>query len=203
MDGFPKLYAPDEADGPAENKPRDGDVLAFRACGFISALIRRVTCARVTHVGFLVTIRGRKCVLEAREFKGVRLVPLSIYTSDSTCRVDWLRLKDEAYSISRWTVINEAFDHLGQRYASPWQFLRSWGLVSSTLADWLGWPADTDATRFFCSEFVLACLRRAGYAANGHFEPARTAPGDIVELRCLQPMGELDPHTLEPIGAAA
>lgn len=167
------------------NSPVDGDVLAFRGCGFWSNAIKFRTTARVSHVGFAYRHHGELWVIEAKEAIGVRLVPLAIYLANTAIQIDWHPLAADAHHIDRGLLIELALQDVGKPYASTWQFLRSWGLVSRRLADHFGWPADTNPGRFFCSEFILAKLRGAGYYANGHYIPAQSSPGDVLELECV------------------
>ena len=178
-----------------ENRGRiqDGDVLAFRGTAVFSRLIQTVTQSRVSHVGFAVWLRrwDRLAVLEALEPGGIRLHPLRQRLKDGES-VDWYKLNDTG--ISRATLVESAFEHWGKRYASPWQFARSWGVLSSWLADMLGGDPDTNPDRFFCSELVAHCLGRAGYSIDDPAwkVPARMAPGDVCELPVLHRMGRLE-----------
>ena len=171
---------------------RDGDVLAFRGTAAFSRLIQWRTRARVSHVGFAVWLPkwDRLAVLEAMEPGGVRLHPLRKRIADGEW-VDWYKTDD---AVDRSALISAAFEHWGKRYASPWQFLRSWGWVSRLVVDKLNRPADTNPDRFFCSEFVAHCLKRAGYVCNDPVwtEPAKMAPADVVELPVLRRKGKLE-----------
>jgi hypothetical protein len=168
----------------ARDQIKDGDVLAFRLdrLSIFSQLISLVTRSRVTHVGFAVRYRNRLCVLEALEGKGVRLHPVSIIIATGR-DVDWYQL--QAADNKRMVVVARAFNHWGKRYASPLQFLRSWGVITSALCDWLRIPIDTNEQRFFCSEFVHRCLKPKS------IEAAKMAPADIIELPELKRMGTL------------
>lgn len=167
------------------NSPQDGDILAFRGVGFWSAAIKVRTTGRVSHVGFAYRLDGELWVIEAKEKIGVRLVPLALYLANSAVEVDWHPLLADEHHIRRDLLVTLARADVGKPYASIWQFLRSWGLISRRLADHFGWPADTNEGRFFCSEFVLAKLRGAGYYANGRRIPAQSSPADVLELDCV------------------
>lgn len=167
---------------------RDGDVLAFKSKGFWSAAIRLRTESRISHVGFAIRVRGILCALEARERQGVRIFPLRRYAEDPSYEVDWYRLRAEEFNLQRASVIEAALEQWGKLYASPWQFVRSFGRIAEPLADYLGVPKSVNPDRFFCSEFVLQCLRRASYLGNPQYLPEQAAPGDIVELDCLERM---------------
>jgi len=172
---------------------QDGDVLAFRGTRVFSKLIQFWTNARVSHVGFAVWLRqwDRLAVLEAMEPGGIRLYPLRKSITDGEW-VDWYRL--DGGKVHRATVVETAFTHWGKRYASPLQFLRSWGAICRRVGDFLGRKVDTDPDRFFCSELVAHCLAQAGYVCEDPAwkVPARMAPQDIVELPVLRRMGKLE-----------
>lgn len=171
---------------------RSGDVLAFYGHGLIATAIRFRTLSRCTHVGFALWFRGRLCVLEAREFKGVRLFPVGRYLSDPDLKIVHYELLDEGYGINRSVVVDSALSHWGKRYASTWQFLRSYGLVTRRMADRLGLAPDTNPERFYCSEYVQDSLREGGYKGEGSSRPpAETSPGDVLELPCLSRRGTL------------
>lgn len=173
---------------------KTGDVLAFRSCTLWSRLIRLRTFSRVSHVGFAIWIRGKLCVIEAVEWYAIRVWPLEHYLEDQRYQVDHYELLDERYGIDRQLVIDTAWDLLGKRYASHWQFVRSWGLLTRRIANRLGWEIDTDPGRYHCSETVLHCLRAGGYRGDGisgEKDPSETSPGDIVELPCLHHAGAI------------
>ena len=174
---------------------RDGDVLAFRGKSFFSKLIRIRTLARVTHVGLALWVRDRLCVLEAREWHGVRMFPLSRYLADGE-EVEWHQLESrQVPDKSRRAVVESGLSHWGERYASPYQFLRSWGWLTKWVANRRGLPVDTNRNRLFCSELVAEALLAGGImpraAKAGTITPAKTSPGDVVEWTCLRNRGRL------------
>ena len=172
---------------------QDGDVLAFESVGLISRLIRLRTSSHISHVGFACWSRGIQMVLESREGNGVRLFPLEVYLKrNPKLVVHVYKLQAAEYDIERHAVIESAYADLGQDYASPWQFLRSWGLITKRVADRLGIPADVDADRLFCSEYVTKHIRAGGYIGHGLdiVKPAaQTDPGDVVRMACLNRVG--------------
>jgi hypothetical protein len=96
-------------------------------------------------------------------------------------------------ALDRELVVAFALSKWGLRYASPWQFFRSWGWLSRWWANRRGLPADTNDARFFCSELVLDALRTGGYKGEGYDKPAaQTSPGDVIELPCLHRRGRLE-----------
>lgn len=169
----------------------DGDLLAFHGRTIFSWWIRVVTKQRVTHVGIAVWIRGRLYVLEAVEGRGVRIHPLDDYLRDRKLRVDWHELYATQYGVDVEKLLDEAFANVGKRYAPWWQFFRSWGVLTRWIAGLMEWALDCDDERFFCSEHVLWCLRRAGYTGEGYRDTATATPGDVCELPCFHRVGQL------------
>jgi len=176
-------------------KIRDGDVLAFRGTRWWSWLIRFFTQSRISHVGFAIWIHDRLCVMEALEGRGIRIFPVSKCLEDGEW-IDWYELhKPEDNKIDRDTLVATALSHWGKQYAPWWQFVRTWGRWTRRYLDKKGVPLDVDPDRFFCSEFVLTCLRMSGYLGDGfaaNLSPAAASPGDIIELPCLHRMGKLE-----------
>lgn len=172
------------------NQIATGDVLAFRSDTFWSRLIRLRTFSRVSHVGFAAWVHNRLCVIEAVEWYAIRVWPINRYLEDPRYVVEHYQLLDAEYQIDRRAVVDTAWGLWGSRYASPLQFLRSWGLFTSWLGNKLGWSKDTDSNRYHCSETVLSCLIAGGYVGEGFDKnPAEVSPGDIVQLPCLQRKG--------------
>lgn len=58
---------------------KSGDLLAWSGRGFIGRLVRFSTASSWSHVGIAYVMGGRTWVIEAREFAGVQIVPLSSY----------------------------------------------------------------------------------------------------------------------------
>ena len=80
--------------------------------------------------------------------------------------------------------------HWGERYASPWQFVRSFSVLTKWVCDRLKIKRDTNEKRFFCSEFVVNCLIAVGLDVED--DPARMSPADVIELPCLLQRGILE-----------
>ena len=175
----------------AREKIRNGDILAFRGNRCFSWLIKFRTLSRVSHVGIAIWFNNRLCCLEAMEGSGVRLFPVSKFIEDGDW-VDWYEPYDE--SVSRKQMVKYGLTCWGKRYASIWQFIRSWSIVCRRYFDKNLAAPDTNQERFFCSEVVMAEHKEGGYDGEGYERPpARTSPGDIVELPCLHRMGRLTP----------
>lgn len=172
---------------------QSGDVILFRGNRFWSSLIRLRTASVFTHTGIVARLAAgntdRVFLLESKERRGVQIVPLSAIVQQHGT-VDWFALSEQhtlyggargtTRTINRDAVVGYALSRVGKRYASVWQFLRSWGLLSRRLADRLGCPDDTDPERQFCSEFVLNALLEGGLPNYGGLIPARTSPGELA-----------------------
>jgi uncharacterized protein YycO len=169
---------------------RNGDVLAFRydPKSFFSQLISFRTRSRISHVGILVRFYDRLCVVEALEGRGVRVFPVSTLLKQGRTLV-WYQTTLPV-NLNRFAICNAALSHWGQRYASPWQFVRSFGLLTRWICDRLKIKRDTNKERFFCSEFVVTCLQEAGIDIDA--DPATMSPGDVIELPCLIQRGVLE-----------
>lgn len=170
---------------------QSGDLILFRGRKFWSRLITLRTASIYTHVGIVVRLTSgnteRVFMVESKEWRGVQMLPLSSVIA-SEGQADWFALADAhtlyggdglTRTISRDAVIDYSLSRVGKRYASVWQFLRSWGVVSRGLADRFGLADDVDADRQFCSEFVLNALTSAGMPAGG-MVAARTSPGELA-----------------------
>lgn len=164
-----------------------GDLLFFRGQSLWSRIIRWRSRSEYSHVGIALRTGHplpELCVIEAIEGHGVRLVPFQVWL-DWGCEIDVFSVKH----VHRQQTLGEAVKHLGCQYASPIQFVRSWGLLARRLARWLGRPADTDRQRFFCSELVATALQAGG--ATLPMSPAAMTPGDVSTLEILQHKGRL------------
>ncbi len=186
---------------------RDGDLILVRGRSWLAWLIRLRTSSPFAHCGLAmwVAVGGerRLCVFEAMEGIGVQLIPLSTVlardgafswygtwsditttgTSDSHgCRVQ---------KIDHKQIVAFALQHWGKRYASPWQFVRSFSCLIRRCADWMGFPIDTDPERFYCAEYVIGGMTRAGWWSSQYLDPAETTPGDVARMACFYPKGEV------------
>ena len=166
-----------------------GDVIAFEVApwSLFSQLISLWTRSRYSHVGLVMKVHGRLAVIEALEGRGVRIHPLSRLVR--TRRLDWFKL--DKTQVNRVALVGDALSHWGQRYASPWQFIRSFSILTRRFLDKWGAPGDTNDERFFCSEFVMHAMRRGGYKGEGP-DDAKATPDDITRLPCLTRQGRLE-----------
>lgn len=180
---------------------KTGDVLLFRGKGsFWSWLIKLVTRSRYSHAGLALRIRvgdsERLCVLEAFEGVGVRVLPLEFVLRNRPSSIDWFPLRCSDCVVSdarRELVAGYLLEKWGCRYASPWQFVRSFSYTGRLIRRCLGLTTDTDPERFFCSEVVADALKFGGFCESdfSEREAAELSPGDISEFTCLQREGTL------------
>lgn len=169
---------------------QNGDVLAFGYVrrSFFSQLISLVTRSRISHVGIAIRFYNRLCVIEALEGRGVRVFPISTLLKQGR-KIVWYQTRVPV-GVKRFEICESALRHWGKRYASPWQFLRSFSLLTKRICDRLGIQVDTNEERFFCSEFVVDCLSGAGIQIDA--DAAEMSPADVIELPCLLARGTLE-----------
>lgn len=169
-----------------------GDLLFFRGRLLHSRLIQFWTRSVYSHVGVAVWLESgpirRLFVVEALEGKGVRIYPLSRYLS-AGADVDWYAVTDSAFD--RTGAAAWALAQVGLHYASPWQMLRSFGLITKWLCDNLGLPTKIDSNRWFCSCYAVRLLMAGGIEFDETIDPSLTPPGRVALLTCLRRMGAL------------
>lgn len=169
-----------------------GDLLFLRGRLLHSHLIQVWTRSVYSHVGVAVWIQvgsiRRLFVVEALEGKGVRLYPLSRYISAGE-DVDWFAVKEPGYD--RTKAAAWALAQVGLKYASPWQMLRSFGLITKWVCDHLGLPTKIDSNRWFCSCYAVRLLMAGGVQFDEDVDPSLTPPGKVALLTCLHRMGAL------------
>ena len=173
---------------------KNGDILLVRGTRIYSRVIQFCTRSVYSHVGIAHWIKTdgttRLAVCEAMEGQGVRLFPLSEYLARGV-DVDWYPITDD--SINRDKVVAWAMQRWGKDYASPLQFLRSFGLVTKRIADWLRIPTRVDRDRYFCSWFSAEALKHGGWQPESIDDkpPCLMTPGDIALFTCLGRGGRL------------
>jgi hypothetical protein len=169
---------------------QNGDVLAFGYVrnSFFSQLISLWTRSRISHVGIAIRFYGRLCVIEALEGRGVRVFPVSNLLREGR-KIYWYQIKIPR-SLRRFEMCEYGLAQWGERYASPWQFIRSFSVFTKWVCDRLKIKRDTNKDRFFCSEFVVNCLLAVGI--NVDTDPAEMSPADVIELPCLIQRGILE-----------
>lgn len=165
---------------------KSGDLLFFSGRRVFSRVIQLWTRSRWSHVGMAVRFDQDLYVLESLECVGVRLVPLSVWLQwpgDIAIGKTCLEQHD------RDRLVRIGLQHLGERYASPRQFLRSFSIVWSRLSRHWRLAADTSSSRWLCSEFVAYLLRSVGYLLPD--EPARISPARLAMCRHFMVLKEV------------
>ena len=129
-------------------KLQTGDVVLFSGHTIWSRMIRLISESKWSHVGMIVRYGADAWVVEALEGKGVRFIPFSVWQKWSG-EVGHLQAVAglSVDSLTTWCL-----SHVGQEYASPRQFIRSFAPLWLHLRKFFGRLVDTDAKRFFCSE---------------------------------------------------
>lgn len=160
------------------------DIVAFSGTRVWSRVIRLRSQSQYSHVGIICEINGDDWVIEALERKGVRLVPLRVWYQWNG-DVTEFRLKSKSND-ARQQLIDFAANRVGQEYASPWQFVRSFGFATRWLCRKIGVRKDLESDRWFCSELVAAALHHAGFWLGVDSVPSEMTPGDVCNLPCLE-----------------
>ncbi len=137
----------------ARSKIRSGDLLAWSGNSWFSKLIKWWTKSKFSHVGIAWKANGRLFVIEAMDFKGVRIFPCSKLKP-----FYWIKTN------VKWTfpLAEEAFKLVGDDY-SKWGCVRAaFGLSPRKDDNWQ------------CAEFSAHILRKAGFSIDGKLEtPAK------------------------------
>ena len=128
---------------------RSGDLLAWSGRGFVGGLVRVATASSWSHVGIAYVLGGRVWVLEAREFAGVQIVPLSSYLDCA-----WLPTGAKWDSRTDDYAINK-IGKVGYSYPTA---IKAWGLAVAGKRSALAPEAKTQ----ICSTFAPILLRMAG-----------------------------------------
>jgi|CXWL01.1.fsa_nt_gi hypothetical protein len=167
-----------------------GDFALMRGRAAHSRLIQWRTTSVYSHVGVFAWLEfgkwKRLFIVEALEGRGVQLLPAEVVLERSGS-FDWFLLGPEVPN--PYAVAGHMLSLVGCRYASPWQFIRSWGLIGRRIGDWLGLDVDDDPQRFHCSEAAAESLLAAGYHDDEIRIPAATPPEVISRLSCLTRKG--------------
>ena len=155
-----------------------GDLLFFSGRRIWSRLIQWRTGSEWSHVGLFVRIDQMPFVLESLEGVGVRLVPLSVWLAwPGHIGFATTSLERE----QREHMLHCGLSLLGQRYAPPRQFVRSFSVLWSRLTRRWRLASDVAPDRWFCSELVAALIEQAGGDISD--EPAHVSPGDLAADR--------------------
>lgn len=168
----------------------NGDILLCSGIGPFSKLIRKFTDSSWSHVGFVLWLEklDRLMVLESKESRGVRCVPLSAYirNMDGTgkgyggkvcifrdSRIQ-LALKTDLGQLGRFAV-----DHFGYPYDNDEIARIVWRIVSRKKKG-----KKKQDQEYICSEFAAACFGEIGikfpYDPRGFITPEDFARADTT-----------------------
>lgn len=168
-----------------DQKARVGDLVFFSGRAPYSWLIRLWSWSQWSHVGVVVYAANddngiTAQIVDSLEGTGVHCLSLMAWgRSRGRVAVGRVELSED----TRLEVARYVSSKRGCKYASPWQFVRSFSLLWSRLHRLFGLPDDQDPTRYFCSELVAEALLHAGLSLPKH--PSDMTPGDVAGLPFL------------------
>lgn len=165
------------------SRAKTGDLIFFSGRKPFSWMIRIRSFSRWSHVGIVVypQVIGEPIepqIIESLEGHGVRVVSANVWRAwhgrvalGPIVLTNKLREELAAYAASK----------RGCRYASPWQFVRSFALLTSRIADLFRSPEDRDRTRYFCSELAAEAMQHIGMQLPK--SPPKMKPADLARHR--------------------
>ena len=140
------------------SKLRTGDLLLFRGGGFFSHVIESVEGGEYSHSAFVVRWQRRAMVVQA-EYPRLEAVPLSVAVEKYSGRVDYFKIKDDAYrNLNTRKLTVEATDLLGKPFAVT-------DLIRVGFLNLFHRPIKKEREpdqALFCSEYVAHCFFAAG-----------------------------------------
>lgn len=183
----------------AAKRISDGDLCFFGGVKPHSRIIKMRSLSRFSHVGLFFwavhALERRLYVVESVEPYGVRIYPFAKYLAECEadgCAVDWYQLLPRHIDVSH--AVRHCLDRVGNRYADPRQFIRSFLWTGDMIRRLFGLPVDTNRGRYFCSELIAEAYMAAGFKATNGIpsHPAQTTPGDVAHYPCLVRQGRLE-----------
>lgn len=180
----------------------DGDVLLFRSKGTVASVIRWATRSTYSHAAMAAWYKDRLMVLESRELRGCRAVPLSAALVAGEILV--LRTRG-GFTMNRTLAIDEAVARLGGPYGwasilrialskLPLALLRRIPVLGRVIPRGPTWSEDDETPsgpRMICSEYVARCYRAGGVDLVPNLADRDTTPGDIARSAALAPVGRI------------
>lgn len=183
---------------------RDGDVLLFKARGPVAAVIRWGTRSEFSHAALAVWMRlggtgerDRLMLVESRERRGCRMIPLSSAVK-SGARISWFAPREGDGRIDRRPIVAAAIDRLGAPYGW-WSIVRdAFGRLPLLSLVWRRRQYSTDdledpGVRVKCSTLVALAWRAAGVDLVPNLADRSTDPGDLARSAELVGLGEIVP----------
>lgn len=160
------------------------DVIAYSGTHPWSRIIQVRSLSRYSHVALVCEYNDELWAIESLERKGVRLVPLRAWAKWDGNVTAFRFKRDIVGDIQRQQIIDYAISKVGCEYASPIQFIRSFGFLTRRLCKTIGINADTDRDRYFCSEHTSDSIRHADLRIPS--PPEMMTPGDVCDLEYLE-----------------
>jgi len=159
------------------------DIVAYVGNRVFSRVIQWRSGSKFSHVGMVCECDGVEYVLESLEGKGVRLVPLTHWLTWPGKIVGWKLDPNIVGDVDRQNMVDWCVARLGCEYASPKQFLRSFGYSSRWLMRLLHLRIDLEFDRFFCSEYLSQAMESVGLVLPKY--GSEMTPGDVTKLPFL------------------
>lgn len=191
---------------------KDGGVLLFRGRGLFSKAIQAAGRAPYSHAALLVWWHFRLLVIESREGKGVRVVPLSSVLAEGADVELWEAR--EHVTPDRDAIIVEALGWLSSRYG--WRTIArliigkvllpvAWiPVVGALVRRWTRPLRDSrgrPTAGIVCSELVARCWQSGGVDLVPDlpdFDDAVIEPGDLPRGGALRFVARLLPEPTRP-----
>ena len=144
---------------------KTGDLLAWSGRGFVGGLVRIATASSWSHVGIAYVIGGRVWVIEAREFVGVQIVPLSSYLDCA-----WIQTG------ANWTesVDSYAISKIGKTGYSYLQAIGAWFGAATGRRSLVNESSNSQ----ICSSLAVILLRKSGVL----IPLTLSAPSEVVDF---------------------
>lgn len=167
------------------SRAKTGDLIFFSGRKPFSWLIRIRSWSRWSHVGIVVCPEVMADVppiephiIESLEGHGVRVVSFNVWRSWSGhVALGRITLPPQL----REQMVDYAASKRGCRYASPWQFVRSFTLLTSRVLDFFHRREDRDRSRYFCSELAAESMKSVGCLIQK--SPPKMKPADLARNR--------------------
>lgn len=154
-----------------------GDIVGVRGENMIGKIIRWVTDSNVNHVALYI---GNGLLIESTLFYGVRILPLTVYTSDPLSQVSVVRVKK---FINTQNVIDYSYYFFGRKYDLFGQVgilaLNMFRKMHLSWAVFWGKNRAVNENRLWCSEFIgeLFDIENVKFEA---IDTSYLSPSDII-----------------------
>lgn len=163
---------------------RVGDLVFFSGRKLFSRLIQFRSGSEWSHVAVVILARNKELgiepqIVESLEGVGVRSLPLAEWRSWNG-KVALGRVS--LFANDRRAIADYAASKVGGKYASHWQFLRSFSLIWSRIHRLFGIPDDRDRSRYFCSELAAESLEACSRYKLLPKSPSQMYPSDVASL---------------------